>query len=107
MSSSLPTRSVEGTVAVQRPTTVITPPEGWASLDLRELWDHRELLYFLVWRDIKVRYKQTVLGVAWAVLQPFLTMVVFSLFFGKLAGIPSDGLPYPIFTFAALVPWKR
>jgi lipopolysaccharide transport system permease protein len=104
LSSTLPTRSVEE-AAVQRPTTVITPPVGWAPVDLRELWDHRELLYFLIWRDIKVRYRQTVLGVAWAVLQPFLTMVVFSLFFGKLAGVPSDGLPYPIFSFAALVPW--
>jgi lipopolysaccharide transport system permease protein len=78
---------------------------GWRSLDLRDLWAYRELLYFLVWRDIKVRYKQTVLGAAWAILQPFATMVVFSLFFGKLAGVPSDGLPYPIFSYAALVPW--
>jgi lipopolysaccharide transport system permease protein len=86
-------------------TTVITPPAGWASLNLGELWAYRELLYFLTWRDIKVRYAQTVLGVAWAVLQPLLTMVVFSLFFGKLAGMPSDGIPYPIFSYAALVPW--
>jgi lipopolysaccharide transport system permease protein len=75
------------------------------SLKLDELWEYRELLYFLVWRDVKVRYKQTVLGAAWAILQPLLTMVVFSLFFGKLGRIPSDGLPYPIFSFAALVPW--
>jgi lipopolysaccharide transport system permease protein len=75
------------------------------SLNLRELWEYRELLYFLTWRDIKARYKQTALGVAWAVLQPLLTMAVFSLFFGKLAQVPSDGLPYPIFSFAALVPW--
>jgi len=75
------------------------------SLKLRELWEYRELLYFLTWRDIKVRYKQTVLGAAWAIIQPFMTMIVFSLFFGGLAGIPSDGIPYPVFSFAALVPW--
>jgi lipopolysaccharide transport system permease protein len=72
---------------------------------LRELWAYRELLLFLVWRDVKVRYKQTVLGAAWAILQPFATMVIFSLFFGRLAGMPSEGVPYPIFAFAALVPW--
>jgi lipopolysaccharide transport system permease protein len=76
--------------------TIIEPAQGWSLLNLRELWAYRELLYFLVWRDIKVRYKQTVLGAAWAVIQPFFTMVVFSLFFGRLAGVPSDGLPYPI-----------
>jgi lipopolysaccharide transport system permease protein len=75
------------------------------SLKLRELFEYRELLYFLVWRDIKVRYKQTALGASWAVIQPFFTMVVFSLFFGRLAKVPSDGVPYPIFSFAALVPW--
>jgi lipopolysaccharide transport system permease protein len=85
--------------------TVIRASQGWRALDLRELWQYRELLYFLVWRDIKVRYKQTALGASWAVLQPFLTMVVFSIFFGRLAGVPSDGVPYPIFAFAALVPW--
>ncbi len=85
--------------------TYIRPSRGWISLDLRELWQYRELFYFLVWRDIKVRYKQTVLGASWAIIQPFFTMVVFSLFFGRLAGIPSDGVPYPIFSFAALVPW--
>lgn len=83
----------------------IEPSSGWLSLRLRELWHYRELMYFLVWRDIKVRYKQTALGASWAILQPFLTMVVFSLFFGKLAKVPSDGIPYPIFSFAALVPW--
>jgi lipopolysaccharide transport system permease protein len=72
---------------------------------VHELWYYRELLYFLVWRDVKVRYKQTALGAAWAIIQPFFTMVVFSLFFGRLAGVPSDGVPYPIFSFAALVPW--
>jgi lipopolysaccharide transport system permease protein len=83
----------------------IEPSRGWVSLKLKELWEYRELLYFLIWRDIKVRYKQTVLGAAWAILQPLFTMVVFSLFFGKLAGMPSDGIPYPIFSYAALVPW--
>jgi lipopolysaccharide transport system permease protein len=83
----------------------IKPSRGWQSIDLRQLWQYRELLYFLSWRDIKVRYKQTVLGATWAVIQPFMTMVVFSLFFGKLAKMPSDGLPYPLFAFAALVPW--
>jgi lipopolysaccharide transport system permease protein len=85
--------------------TIIRPSEGWVSLKLQELWEYRELLYFLVWRDVKVRYKQTVLGAAWAIIQPFFTMVVFSLFFGKLAKMPSDGIPYPLFSFAALVPW--
>ncbi len=83
----------------------IEPSRGMVSLRLRELWEYRELLYFLTWRDIKVRYKQTVLGAAWAVIQPVLTMLVFSLFFGKLGKIPSDGIPYPIFSFTALVPW--
>lgn len=87
------------------PVLRIEPSRGWVSLRLRELWEYRELLYFLTWRDIKVRYKQTVLGAAWAIIQPFFTMVVFSLFFGRLAGIPSDGVPYPIFSFTALVPW--
>lgn len=87
------------------PKTVIQPTSGWQSLDLKELWQYRELLFFLGWRDVKVRYKQTLLGVGWAIIQPFMTMVVFSLFFGKLAAIPSDGIPYPIFAYAALVPW--
>ena len=86
-------------------TLRIAPAKGWVSLRLRELWEYRELLYFLVWRDIKVRYKQTALGATWAIIQPFFTMVVFSLFFGHLGKIPSDGMPYPIFSFAALVPW--
>jgi lipopolysaccharide transport system permease protein len=85
--------------------TRIEPSRGWVSLKLGELWEYRELLYFLTWRDIKVRYKQTVLGAAWAIIQPFFTMVVFSLFFGRLAGVPSDDVPYPIFSYAALVPW--
>ena len=85
---------------------VIEPSRGWVSLQLRHVWEFRELLYFLVWRDIKVRYKQTMLGAAWAILQPLFTMVVFSFFFGRLARMPSDGLPYPIFAYAALVPWN-
>jgi lipopolysaccharide transport system permease protein len=88
------------------PTLYIDPPSSWTSLGIRELWDYRELLYFLVWRDVKVRYKQTVLGAAWAVIQPFFMMVVFSLFFGRLAHMPSDGFPYPVFTFCALLPWQ-
>jgi lipopolysaccharide transport system permease protein len=87
------------------PTTDILPSKGWVSLRLRELWEFRELLYFLTWRDIKVRYKQTILGASWAIIQPVMTMVVFNLFFGQLAKVPSDGLPYPIFSYAALVPW--
>jgi lipopolysaccharide transport system permease protein len=83
----------------------IEPSSGWVPLKLKELWNYRELLYFLIWRDVKVRYKQTVLGAAWAIIQPLFTMVVFSLFFGRLAKIPSDGVPYPIFSYAALVPW--
>lgn len=89
------------------PLIRIEAPHGtWASLKLGELWEYRGLLYFFVWRDIKVRYKQTVLGGLWAVIQPLFTMLVFTIFFGRLAGIPSDGLPYPIFSFAALVPWQ-
>jgi lipopolysaccharide transport system permease protein len=87
------------------PVTIYRPTRGWAALDLRRLWKYRELLYFLTWRDIKVRYKQTALGAAWAIIQPFVSMVIFSLFFGKLARVPSDGIPYPIFSYAALVPW--
>ena len=93
----------------------VTPParrhirvqrsQGWVSLKLGDLWEYRELVYFLTWRDVKVRYKQTVLGAAWAILQPLLTMLVFSVFFGRLAKMPSDGVPYPIFVFTALVPW--
>lgn len=87
------------------PLTLIRPRAGWRSLDLKELWAYRELLWVLTLRDIKVRYKQTVLGVAWAVIQPVVTMVVFSIFFGRLAKLPSDGIPYPIFVYAALLPW--
>jgi lipopolysaccharide transport system permease protein len=88
------------------PVFVIRPAEGLLRLNLGEVWRYRELLYFLVWRDIKVRYKQTALGAAWAILQPVMTMVVFSIFFGRLAKVPSDGIPYPVFAFAALLPWQ-
>ena len=88
------------------PTFFIQPDAGWASIGLKELWEYRELLYFLTWRDIKVRYKQTAIGAAWAVIQPFFMMVVFSLFFGRLAGVPSDGIPYPIFAYCGLLPWQ-
>ncbi|MGA8144858.1 MAG: ABC transporter permease [Candidatus Acidiferrales bacterium] len=89
----------------QPPVLRITPPGRWWVLPFAELWEYRELIYFFVWRDIKVRYKQTAIGAAWAVLQPFLTMLIFSLFFGRLAHIPSQGLPYPIFYYSALLPW--
>jgi lipopolysaccharide transport system permease protein len=88
------------------PTFSIDPPSSWTSIGFRELWDYRELLYFLIWRDVKVRYKQTALGAAWAVIQPVFMMLVFSLFFGRLGKIPSDGIPYPVFTFCALLPWQ-
>jgi lipopolysaccharide transport system permease protein len=103
---TLAERSEPPSEPVPLPVTVIRPARGWISLNLRELWQYRELLYFLVWRDVKVRYKQTILGAAWAILQPIATMVVFTLFFGRLAGVPSDGVPYPLFSLAALVPWS-
>src|SRR5581483_4496201 len=87
------------------PVTIIGSSPRAFRLGLRELWEYRELLYFLAWRDVKVRYKQTVLGAAWAIVQPFMTMVVFSIFFGRLAHVPSEGVPYPIFAYSALVPW--
>lgn len=83
----------------------ISPSKGWVSLRLGDLWRYRGLLYFFVWRDLKIRYKQTILGASWAIIQPLFTMVIFSLFFGKLAQMPSDGIPYPIFSYTALVPW--
>lgn len=86
-------------------TSVIVPSKGWVSLKLRELWQYRDLALFLTWRDVSVRYKQTVLGVAWAVIQPFFSMIIFSIFFGGLAQIPSDGVPYPVFSYVALLPW--
>lgn len=96
----------ESTAFDALPILILHPSQGWVSLRLKELWEYRELLYFLTWRDIKVRYKQTVLGAAWAIIQPFFTMVVFSIFFGYLAKVPSDGLPYPIFAYCALLPWQ-
>lgn len=87
------------------PITRLAPPQGWRLVNLGELWRFRELMYFLVWRDVKVRYKQTVLGASWAILQPFLMMIVFTIFFGRMAGVPSGDLPYPLFAFAGLLPW--
>ena len=86
-------------------TTIIRPDQGWAPLNLRALWRYRELLYFLMWRDVKVRYRQTALGGSWAVLRPVLTMVVFTVIFGHVARLPSDGVPYPIFSYCGLLPW--
>jgi len=88
------------------PRVLIRPRPRWVPVNLRDLWEYRELLYFLTWRDIKVRYKQTLLGAAWAVIQPLLMMVVFSVFFGRLARVPSDGLPYPVFAYCGLLPWQ-
>ena len=92
-------------IPARLPRTRRAPAKGWAWPKLRELWAYRELVYFFAWRDIKVRYRQTVMGALWAIIQPLLTMVIFSLFFGRLAKVPSDALPYPIFAYAALVPW--
>lgn len=100
-----PARAAAQGAGVPDVVTTIAPSRGWVSLKLPEVWEYRELLFFLMWRDIKVRYKQTVLGVLWAILQPLSTMVVFSLFFGRLAKVPSDDIPYPVFSLAALVPW--
>jgi lipopolysaccharide transport system permease protein len=86
-------------------TTVIRPAVGWQFINVRELWQSRELLFFLIWRDIKVRYKQTLLGAAWAILQPVMMMVVFTIFFGRMAKVPTGGVPYPLFVFAGLLPW--
>src|SRR6201998_3757329 len=97
--------NIDGPAALQPPVVRITPPTRWWVLPIAELWEYRELLYFYVWRELKVRYKQTVVGAAWAVIQPLMTMLVFSLFFGKLAHIPSGGLPYPVFYYSALLPW--
>jgi lipopolysaccharide transport system permease protein len=90
----------------QPPRMLIRPSSAWRFVDLAELWSYRELIYFLTWRDIKVRYKQTAFGVAWAVLQPLALMLVFTLFFGRLARVPSDGVPYPVFAYAGLLPWQ-
>ena len=97
-----------GSISAESPTQPlikIRPSKGWVALQLRDLWVYRELLYFLTWRDIKVRYKQTILGATWAIIQPLFTMLLFTLFFGKLGHIPSDGVPYPIFAYAGLLPW--
>lgn len=88
-----------------KPLVSIGPGKNWVSLNLRDLWMYRDLLYFLIWRDVKVRYKQTVLGVAWAVMQPLFTMLIFTLIFGRLAGMKSDGIPYPLFAYAGLMSW--
>jgi lipopolysaccharide transport system permease protein len=90
---------------ITKPITIVEPKTGIFHLDLHPLWQYRELLFFLIWREVKVRYKQTVLGVAWAILQPLMTMLIFTVIFGRFANIPSDGLPYPIFAYAALLPW--
>lgn len=97
--------SNNSSTSLNRKKIHIQPSSGWISLKLNELWNYRELLYFLIWRDLKVRYKQTIMGASWAIIQPLFTMVIFSLFFGKLAQVPSDDLPYPLFSYAALVPW--
>ena len=106
MESNLVLETNQSYAEESQSSLIIRPPKGWASIGFKELWEYRELLYFLTWRDIKVRYKQTVLGAAWAIIQPFFMMVVFSLFFGYLARVPSDGIPYPIFTYCALLPWQ-
>lgn len=87
------------------PLVVVVPPRGWSALNLSDLWAHRDLIYFLAWRDVKVRYAQASIGVAWAVIQPLLMMIVFTIFLGRLAKVPSDGLPYPVFAFSGLLPW--
>lgn len=97
--------SVFGSSTATAPVTLIRARYRWFEVNLAELWEYRELLYFLVWRDLKIRYKQTLIGAAWAVIQPLFTMIVFSIFFGRLAGLPSDGVPYPIFYYTALLPW--
>lgn len=88
------------------PVMRLTPPSGWEAVNFSEIWEYRELVFFLVWRDVKVRYKRAVLGVAWAVVQPLVTMIIFTVVFGRLAGLPSEGIPYPLFTLAALLPWQ-
>ena len=88
------------------PITTIRPARGWEAIDFGELWDYRELIAFLAWRDVKVRYKRAALGIAWALIQPLMTMVIFTVIFGRVAGLPSEGVPYPLFTLAALVPWQ-
>jgi len=96
----------ELTSSVNQFHILIEPARGWMPLNLMDLWQYRDLFFFLAWRDIKIRYKQTLLGASWAILQPLLTMVIFSFIFGKLAGLPSEGIPYPVFTYTALLPWQ-
>jgi lipopolysaccharide transport system permease protein len=107
--ASQATAAMSGEVAErclpEQPLVSIRPSGKWSTLDLRDLWSYRELLYFLTWRDVKVRYKQTLLGAAWAIIQPLFAMLIFTLFFGRLAGVPSDGIPYPLFAYAGLLPW--
>ena len=98
--------SQQQTAQARESVTIIRPSRGWAALRLRELWNARELLYFLIWRDMTVRYKQTILGIGWAIIQPFFMTVVFTVFFGRLAQVPADGLPYPVFAYCALLPWQ-
>src|ERR1051325_2311977 len=90
----------------ETPIVRIEPSRGWISLNLRALWEYRELLYFLIWREVKIRYKQTVIGLAWVILQPLITILIFTVVFSHFAGIPSDGVPYPIFTYTGLLPWS-
>lgn len=92
--------------AVNSNAILIKPEKGWISLKLKNIWEYRELLYFLVWRDVKVRYKQTIIGMAWAIIQPLFTMVIFTIIFAKLVRVPTDGIPYPIFSYVALLPWQ-
>ena len=101
-----PNPALSETVALPLPQTIIKPRKGWLWVNWREIWKYRELLFFLTWRDVKVRYKQTVLGFLWAFIQPFLKMVVFSIIFGRLAKMDSEGFPYPIFVYAGLLPWQ-
>jgi lipopolysaccharide transport system permease protein len=104
--SSLPQKTLDKPSAVSdEPVVVIEPTRSWVAIDLRDLWAYRELLYFLMWRDVKVRYKQTTLGIVWVVLQPLLSTLIFTIFLGKLARVPSDGIPYPLFVYAAMLPW--
>ena len=100
------TATIDAAVNFDVQAIEIAPSRGWEALDLRGVWEYRELVWFLIWRDIKVRYKQASLGIAWAIIQPVMTMLVFTLIFGRLAQLPSDGLPYPVFTFTALLPWQ-
>jgi lipopolysaccharide transport system permease protein len=103
--SAFPIEPTPSGIVESQPTIIIKPRRGLLDLDLHAVWQYRELLYFLTWRDVKVRYKQTAIGAAWAILQPLLTMVIFSIVFGQFAQIPSDGLPYPVFAYTALLPW--